>query len=69
MPNFNWPKIRELESLNFQKDLIISKRKEMLNDIIKTLNSSITYDCKKYKLQEEEKYKSWLKKLPLLGDF
>jgi hypothetical protein len=41
----------------------------MLNDIIKTLNSSITCDSEIYNLQEEEKYKSWLRKIPLLGDF
>ena len=62
-------KVRELESLTLQKDLIINKRKEMLNDIIKSLNSSIIYDSAKYNLQEEEKYKSWLRKIPLLGDF
>ena len=62
-------KVRELEGIYLEKDLIINKRKEMLNDIIKTLNSSITYDSKYYELQNNEKYKSWLKKIPLLGDF
>lgn len=62
-------KVKELETLSLSKELIITKRKEMLNEIIKTLNSSIKYDANQNHLHEEEKYKSWLKKIPILGKF